>query len=129
MIHVVDTHGLVRHLESAPSLGRRAHEVLSDPESFLVVPTIVLAEARYMSASRRLRVSWERVLQGVLADDRYAIYPLTVDILREIDTRLEMHDAIICATAMLLRDSLGEGVVVITRDKEIRESGLVETVW
>ena len=78
-----------------------------------------------MSASRKLRVSWEQVLQGVLADDRYAIYDLTIDVLVEIDTRLEMHDAIICATAILLRDSLREDVAVITRDKEIRESGLV----
>jgi predicted nucleic acid-binding protein len=129
LIHVVDTHALVRHLESAPSLGRGAREVLSDPESFLIVPTIVLAEARYMSASRKLRVSWEQVLQGVLADDRFAIHDLTIEVLREIDTRLEMHDAIICATALLLRDALGEEVAIITRDKEIRAFGLVQTIW
>lgn len=129
MIHVVDTHALVRHLESSPSLGKRAREILSDGASFFVVPVIVLAEARYMSASRKLRVSWEEVLNGVLSDDRYAIVDLTVGLIEALDTRLEMHDAIICATALLIRDSLGEDVAVITRDRQIRESGLVQTIW
>jgi len=39
-----------------------------------------------------------------------------------------MHDAIVCATANLLTEA-GEDVAVITRDAEIRESGLVQTVW
>jgi len=40
-----------------------------------------------------------------------------------------MHDGIIVATAMVFRDPLGEEIRLITRDKDIRDSGLVETVW
>lgn len=129
MIHVVDTHALIRHLESSAALGRIGRAILVDPGSSLVVPVIVLAEARYMSVSRKADLSWDQVLQAVLGDDRFTVYDVTLEVLDRIDTRLEMHDAIICAIAMLLRDSLGEEVAVITRDKDIRASGLVQTVW
>jgi hypothetical protein len=40
-----------------------------------------------------------------------------------------MHDGIIVATALMFRDFLTEEVQLFTHDKDIRNSGLVETVW
>jgi len=42
---------------------------------------------------------------------------------------LDIHDAIICATALACRRSIGEETVVLTRDQGITDSGLVSTVW
>jgi len=42
---------------------------------------------------------------------------------------LDIHDAIIVATALFHRDDLGETVAVITRDAMIAASGLVPIVW
>ena len=89
----------------------------------------MLAEAQYLSASGRVRSSFREVLGTVLSDGRFATYDLTTEVLTRVDTRLEMHDAIICATALLLRDVLDEEVRVITRDRQITASGIVETVW
>jgi predicted nucleic acid-binding protein len=129
LIYVVDTHAVVRYLEAARNLGRAARSILSDPDSRLILPTIVLAEAQYMSASGRTRVPWEDILQVVLTDDRFEIFNLTIEVLRGINTSLEMHDAIVCATAALVRERDREVVGVLTVDEDIRDYGLVETVW
>jgi PIN domain nuclease of toxin-antitoxin system len=44
---VVDTHALIWHLEDSPKLGHAAARILRDRQSELIIPTIVLAEARY----------------------------------------------------------------------------------
>ena len=54
---------------------------------------------------------------------------MTLETVRLIPGNLEMHDGIIVATALLIQDSSDEDVAVITRDRAIRDSGLVETVW
>lgn len=40
-----------------------------------------------------------------------------------------MHDGIIVATGLMFRDSVNEDVRLITRDRRIRDSGLIQTVW
>ena len=48
MRYVVDTHALVWHLTGDARLGETARRVLEDENSLLVVPVIVLAEAKYI---------------------------------------------------------------------------------
>ena len=76
-------------------------------------------------------MAWEDVLSALEADPRFEVYPLTLDVLRRMprEQGLEMHDAIVCATAALLGEELGEGATVITKDRAIVASGLVETAW
>lgn len=63
-------------------------------------------------------------------DPRCIIQPLDVDIVNMIPTTLEIHDAIITATALIFdTKSHPENVVVLTKDKEIIESRLVKTFW
>ncbi len=129
MIHVLDTHALTRYIEDYRQLGPEGRVVVDDTSSVLVLPTITLAEARFMIAKNKVSIFWSDIISAIDKDTRFVPFPLTLEVLNLIPDNLEMHDAIICATALLLRDSLGEEVAVITRDKEIRESGLVETVW
>lgn len=42
MIYIADTHPVVWFLEGNPRLGNNAKAVLSDPQTHLVIPTIVL---------------------------------------------------------------------------------------
>ena len=129
MIHVVDTHALTRYFEDLGLLGESGRAVMTDPLSTLVVSTITMAEARWMIQKRRARVDWDDLLTFLEADGRFTVAPLTLDIVRVVPEALEMHDGIIVATALVVRDSMREEVRLITRDKDIRDSGLVETVW
>lgn len=129
MIHVVDTHALTRYFEDLGLLGESGRAVMTDSLSTLVVPTIAIAEARWMIQKRRARLDWDDLLTSLESDGRFTVAPLTLDIVRLAPDALEMHDGMIVATALVVRDSMGESVRLITRDKDIRDSGLIETVW
>ena len=129
MIHVVDTHALTRYVEDYRKLGAVGRAVFDDPNVMLVVPTIALAEARFMIFRTKVGIVWDDIIQKLESDDRLIPTSLTIDVLNRVPNVLEMHDGIIVATALLFSESLAEDVQVITRDKEIRDSGLVHTVW
>ena len=129
MIHVVDTHPLIWHLEHWRGLGKKAADILEFATDDLIVPTIVLAEDRYTIAKKRRAVTWDELLTFVVVDPRFRIHDLDVEIVRNLPDTLEMHDAIICATALAYQEAFGEPVPVITKDRRIRDSGLVDTVW
>jgi hypothetical protein len=46
-----------------------------------------------------------------------------------IPTSLNIHDAIIVATALVYKDILKLPVEIVTKDTEIKTSGLVPTCW
>lgn len=129
MTFVVDTHALVWFLEGSEKLSRAARQILSSQAEHLVVPTIVLAEVKHLAARGRIRSSWREVMEAVESDPRCVVYPLDASVVELMPAGLEIHDAIICGTALLYRDVLGTDVQVVTTDGEIRASGVVETVW
>ena len=129
MIHVIDTHALTRYIEDPRRLGPAGRAIFSDPGSVLVVPTIVLAEARFMIFKNKANIVWHDITRLMADDGRFVPVALTLEILDRTPDNLEMHDGIIVATATTLREASGEDVRLITRDKDIRDSGLVETVW
>ena len=127
MIYIVDTHGLVWFLDQPERLGTSARSILTDPESALVVPTIVLAEIRYLAASRRITPTFDAVLRVILDDPRFDVFPLDGTVVELMPLSLNIHDAIVVSTALALADA--DDVTVVTRDREITESGVVRTIW
>jgi len=57
MVHVIDTHALVWFLEGNEKLGRKALKVFRDSTEKLIIPSIVLAEIKYLSYKGRTRLS------------------------------------------------------------------------
>jgi PIN domain nuclease of toxin-antitoxin system len=129
VIHVVDTHALLWYLEGSNKLSRTAHQVLAETSDPLILPIIVLSEARYAISKQRTTLTWQHLLKEVERDNRFTVRHLDLDIVRRASEILEMHDALICATALVHREASGESVPLITKDRRIRDSGLVETVW
>lgn len=130
--YVVDAHALVWFLENNPRLGVNAKGVLLDPASELVLPVIALAEACWtVEVGRSSIPSPADLIASVDADPRIVIEPLdraTVERTLTVTTVAEMHDRQIVAVA-LLRIDRGETVAILTRDANIRASGLVPVVW
>ena len=77
MINVVDTHALVWYFEGTDELGVEAGRILADESSALVVPTIVLAEAKYLATRKQLAVTWPQMLERVKFDSRFKWLILT----------------------------------------------------
>lgn len=130
--YVVDTHALVWFLEGNPRLGVRARAVLEDQNSELVLPVVALAEACWMIEHGRTSIPMiDDFLETITADPRIVVAPfdrIVLDKTLPLTTIAEMHDRQIVATALLLSDQ-GEIVAVLTKDTNIRNSGLVSVIW
>lgn len=130
--YVVDAHPLIWHLEANSRLGLNARAVLSDPDAELFLPVIALAEACWIVEHGRCRIpSVTHLLGHVDADPRIVLLPLdraTLDRSLTLTVIGEMHDRQIVAAALQLASG-GQPVVLLTRDENIRSSGLVPTVW
>ena len=129
MTFVVDTHPLVWFLEGNKRLSKKAEEALADAEASFVVPSIVLAEITFLYAKGRIPIAPGAVLRHLSAVRNCAIYPLDEAVIERLPITLEIHDAIIVATALVFRDVLGHPTTVITRDEQITDSGLVDVLW
>jgi PIN domain nuclease of toxin-antitoxin system len=130
--YVVDTHALVWFLEGNPRLGANAKAILEDLNSELVLPVIVLSEACWMIEHGKTSIpTVHDFLSGVDADPRVTVVSLDRAVLNKTLTLAaitELHDRQIVATALLLGEQ-GEPVAVLTKDANIRSSGLVPTIW
>lgn len=129
MTYVVDTHALVWLLEDSPYISSAAIQALSDASATIVVPTIVLAEIAFLYSRNRIVVPVEEVIEHVSEAANTLIYPLEESVVTRLPTILNIHDAIIVATAIVFRDVVGEPTALVTRDEQIRKSGLVEVIW
>jgi len=130
--HVVDTHALVWFLEGNPRLGVHARAVLEEQNSELVIPAIALAEACWMIEHGRTSIpTVDAFLETIDADPRVVVAPfdrVVLDRTLSLTAIVEMHDRQIVATALLLSDQ-GETVTVLTKDTNIRISGLTSVIW
>ena len=129
MNYVVDTHPLVWHLEGNPRLPRRVADVLAARIHGIVVPSIVIAEAWYLYNRQRIVISPQELQSRILSAANCSVHPLDETVIDLLPAGLEIHDAIIVATALVSRDVLGQPTQLITGDKKITESKLIEVLW
>ena len=129
MTCVLDTHALVWHLTDSERLGRNAGALLCNPASRVVIPTIVMAELKYLHHRGRVPLSYAEVMASIESDERCMLFPLTEPVLALLPVELEIHDAVICATALLLHEAGADAVGVLTCDRQIAGSGIVRSVW
>lgn len=126
MIYVADTHALIWHLGGSSRLGTRAKAVLA--EERIVVPSICLAEASFLRERRRIQIDFEEIVSFLQTTPQVSVHPLDIPVAAHLPPQLNIHDGIIVATALVLRER-GEEVAVITRNGEITRSGLVPVIW
>ena len=129
MTYVLDTHPIVWFLEGSRRLSAPAGAILRDPSHQFILPTIVLVEITYLYTKGRIAVDIAMVQQRLVTAVNCVLYPLDEQVAMRIPPGLNIHDAIIVATALVYRDILQEPVAVITKNGEITRAGLIHTVW
>ncbi|WP_278007867.1 PIN domain-containing protein [Dictyoglomus turgidum] len=90
------------------------------------MPPIVLAEVIDIAEKKRISIDYEELIDKIEENSSFEIYPLDINVLRmlkDVPNIYELHDKIIVATAKLL------DAKVITKDVDIQNSKLVETIW
>ena len=129
MTYVVDTHALVWFLEGSSRLSTAAQNALIDTTAQVVIPTIVLAEITFLYARHRITIDLPHVLAHMASAANCLVYPLDGAVVERLPTTLNIHDAIIVATALVFRDVLSERTAVVTKDADITTSGLINVLW
>jgi predicted nucleic acid-binding protein len=127
MMYIADTHALIWHLSGDERLGKKAAAIFAKAdkgESEVVLPTVVLAEALYIS--RKGHVSFDQLIDSVSNARNYSVYPLGLNVIlemRKLGAGYSIHDAVIVASARLLDAAL------LTRDEMIRKGGDAKVIW
>lgn len=105
---------------------------MESPTSLFVIPMIVIAEACWIIEHGRTSIpNVGDFLKAVDMDPRVTVVALDRAILNKTLTLQaigEMHDRQIVATALLLLDQ-GEMVALLTKDSNLRDVGVVATLW
>lgn len=127
--YVADTHSLIWFITENHTLSKRASQILEEAEKAeveVLIPTIVLAEITYIAQKKRVKITVNEVLERIQEGDGFIVVPFDFPIFQivlKLPEDWEIHDRIIAATARYYRSQL------ITKDKSLRKSGKIETVW
>ncbi len=128
MNYVADAHTIIWYFIDDPRLSQNARQAFEQTltAGAIFIPTIVLAEIMYISQKGRISMTFEETLSHIEMYENFRITALELDILKVASTisgDLEMHDRLIVATALHFDAHL------ITRDEQITQSRVVNTVW
>jgi predicted nucleic acid-binding protein len=126
MLYVIDTHALVWYLDGTlPKPINDIFESAENGESTLFIPTIVLAECLYLAEKNKIDLDFNDLLKRIEMSRNFIYASFNFHILRILPKiRVgELHDKIIVATAKMLNAKL------ITKDREIKNSGIVTVEW
>lgn len=120
----LDTHTLLWYSTDYSKLSKTAENIIDNAET-IFIPTIVLLELYYLLKKRKQVNKFKLILKTVTDDSSYTILALdlvTVLAVYNQKSTLEIHDAIIAASAKLL------DVPLVTKDEAIRKV-YQKTIW
>ncbi len=127
--YVLDTHALAWYLDGDPKLSKAAESVIDSPDSRLIIPTIILAELKYLFSRKRIAFPIDDVFSFIGNDNRCLVYPFDLNCVEFLDERLNLHDAIIVSTALVFRSSFDEETFLVTKDSEIHKLNIIKVIW
>ena len=127
-LFVIDTHALFWHLVAPERLSPKAQHVFElayQGGAILILSPIVLLELYGVIRKVNAQIDYNQELSNFVRPP-FRVEPITIEDLRLLDALKdipELHDRLICATALRLN------APVVTRDPEIRQSTLITSVW
>lgn len=128
-LYVTDSHSLIWYLLESSRLSFNANEVFKAVEqgkANLLIPAIVIAEIIFIVQGGKVQADLDSLILQIQESGNFHISPLGLDeliCLKEQTEIREMHDRFIVCEALLHKAK------IITKDKEIRDSGVAEVVW
>lgn len=127
--YVTDTHSLLWYLTTHTSLGKNATVAFEEAKNGLAliyIPAIVIAEIYYLNRKRNYIKDFPADFQRIKQSGQFILVPFEADDVLDFDKDSavnEMHDRIIVGVARRLK------APILTVDRNIIMSGLVEIVW
>lgn len=125
---VLDTHVLLWYFTSDKRLSLKAKKIIEDThkEGQILVPIIVLIELLHLLEKKRPRLKFLNFYEAIKREKNWHLIPFDEILLLELikyPQFADLHDRIIVAATKLFEARL------ISKDKKIRESKIVNVVW
>jgi len=127
--YIVDTHALLWYVSGDKRLSKKAESALDSDNSFLIIPTVVLAELVYLFNKHRVTIPLTKIMNYLRSDPRCTVHPFDLSCVEILPRDLNLHDAMIVSVGLLIRNTLDADTSIITKDKDIRDSRLIKTIW
>jgi PIN domain nuclease of toxin-antitoxin system len=125
MIYIVDTHIFVWFLDDNKRLSPKYKEILLNQNNTFIFSAIVLAEIKYLISIKRINVNFDSVLEYLSECENCIVYPVDETVIDNMPKGLNIHDALIVATGLICKNSLGKEVIILTEDTNIKTSGIL----
>jgi predicted nucleic acid-binding protein len=116
-------------LEDDKRLSKAAEVALEDAENLIFIPSLVLVELEFIGKKRGVTAFLRNNFNFLRESRDVMILDLDEETALEVSTSLNVHDAIIVATALNYARRQSQQIVLVTRDREIERSGLVPVLW
>lgn len=133
MEYLVDAHALLWHLYSPQRIGEAARKVLSDIDANrgrALVPAVVISEVIMVVQKGRLPgASIEHlitVLRTMATSENYILSTLEPETVIASHTTTAIPDIF---DRLIVTEAILRNIPVLTRDRTIVASGLIETIW
>ena len=127
--YVADTHSLIWYLMDSPRLSlvaNRCFKLIEKGKARLLIPAIVMAEIIYIVEKGKVKANLDDLVDRIREAENFELSPLGIDqllCLKDEKSIQEMHDRLIVCEALV------NGATLITKDKEIKEAGVVDVCW
>jgi len=123
--------GLVGWIEASAKLPHSMRMLLADTDNDFHLAAIVIAELVDLCTKGRTSLKLVPLLQVLRDDERFIMHDFTAEMAMQtakFASLPDIHDRCIVATTAEPVAS-GHDAVLVTKDKAIRDSGLVPTIW
>jgi len=125
MIYIVDTHIFIWFLDRNKRLSSKFKKILQNEKNTFIFSAIVLAEIKYLISSKRIKIDFNSVLEYISECDNCIVYPVDEVVIDNMPLGLDIHDALIAATGLVYKNSMGLEVFILTEDKNIKDSNIL----
>lgn len=129
MTLVLDTHALVWYFENSPRLSTRVRKLIQDRATPLVLPGMAAAEMIYLSKRGKIPLTLDEFQNLLSSTPNLVVYPIDMQVIDQMPAGLDIHDALIVATTILLAKTRVGETALATADTAIIDSGLVKIFW
>ena len=129
MNYIADTHALLWWFTESPKISLKASEIFEKCEagkSIIFIPSIVIAESLSIFDKKRISFNFKKLFKQINDSENFVIIALDSPILEKMVALKEipeLHDKIIASTAKYLK------VPIVTKDKTLRSSRTIQTIW
>lgn len=126
---ILDTHTFVWFLQKNGKLPNLACELIFEENHVKVIPFITLCEIHYLHQHNRFRMPLTKVIKTIHETHDFQIANHNEKQASFLLPELDIHDALIVATAIEYEKEYSREVIILSKDELIQRHSPIPVLW